>query len=335
MSLIEAEAVCALETDLPQTFAAASGDILAAVLDQSQDCIKLVSPDGQLLYMNRNGRCAMEIDNFDLVAGRLWWDLWPGEARDQVRRAVEQARQGRSDRFEAFCPTAKGSARWWEVTTSPVYGTGGELMAVVSVSRDVSERVRAAELRAAATDEMSHRLRNAFTLAGSIMHAAARGNADRSAFAGEVLARLSQLSIAQSLLLDPNRLGGIDLATLLERLVDPLCNGSCAIQIGDVPPVDLDEEDVSAIALVIGELATNSSKYGAIGHGGSVALSALVEDGQLLLRWSERSQAQSTGDGAGGNGMRLIKRALAARGGTATFTWTDHGPDVTISLPAA
>ena len=41
------------------SFQAASEKLLAAMLDQSADCIKVIGPDGTLDFMNRNGRCAM------------------------------------------------------------------------------------------------------------------------------------------------------------------------------------------------------------------------------------------------------------------------------------
>lgn len=51
--------------------------MLAAILDQSADCIKVISSQGTVDYMNRNGQCAMEIDDFCAVAGQLWTSLWP------------------------------------------------------------------------------------------------------------------------------------------------------------------------------------------------------------------------------------------------------------------
>jgi hypothetical protein len=49
--------------------AAISADALAAVLDQSVDCVKLIGLDGGLRWINSNGLCAMEIDDFAQVDG--------------------------------------------------------------------------------------------------------------------------------------------------------------------------------------------------------------------------------------------------------------------------
>lgn len=334
-STLPADSPAADLPDVAQHFRSAPVELLGAVLDQSLDCIKVIGPDGRLDFMNRNGRCAMEIDDFALVAGRHWWELWPEESQHLIQDAVASAQRGESRRFEAFCPTGKGSPRWWEVSVSPLNDETGELRGIVSVSRDITDRVSSAELRNAAGDEMKHRLKNAYALAGAIMNAAARGSPDRQAFAGEVLERLHQLSLAQSLLLDPAALGSVDLLTLFQRLTEPFCNNGCAFRIGNLPDVRLGEEDTRALALVLGELGTNSSKYGAIGRGGTVDLGGQLADGKVAIHWRERCSdpLPQPGESGGGNGFRLINRALGARGGNFDVRWNPAGPDISITLP--
>lgn len=335
----EAAAVAPPASDLPDVarhFQGASAEMLGAILDQSLDCIKVIGPTGQLDFMNRNGRCAMEIDDFAMVAGKDWWDLWPEESRGLIRQAVDRARRGESDRFEAFCPTAKGSPRWWEVSVSPLHDEAGSLQGIISVSRDVTDRVRARELRETAAAEMRHRLLNAYTLAGAIVTSTARGSAEREEFAGEILNRLEQLSRAQALLLQAGQLERIDLAALVQRLTEPFHDGPCKLVLGELPDVALGEEDVRALALVIGELSTNSNKYGALGRGGSITIEGTLDSAAIRLSWSERSEGEAPSRPAeGGSGHRLIERALRSRGGEVHIAWTELGPDVTLRLPVA
>ena len=147
---------------LSASFATASNEMLAAVLDQSADCIKVIGPNGSLDFMNRNGRCAFGIDDFNLVAGKDWWDMWPTESQHLVRNAIVTARDEGRARFEAYCPTTKGEPRWWDVTVSPLRDERGEVRGLISISRDVSADVRARELRDTTAAEMKHRLRNAY-----------------------------------------------------------------------------------------------------------------------------------------------------------------------------
>lgn len=320
-------------------FATASAEMLGAILDQSQDCIKVIGPTGRLDYMNRNGRCAMEIDDFAVVAGRNWWDLWPEDSQHLILDAIAKAREGQNSRFEAFCPTAKGTPRWWEVSVSPLFDAAGNLQGIVSVSRDITARVDAFELRRMAADEMRHRLQNAYTLTGAIITASARGSAEREEFAAELLNRLERLGIAQSLLLDGGDLGAVALRALLQQLTAPFSSDDCALDFNNVPDIVVGETAVRLLALVIGEFSTNSSKYGALRSGGRIVIDSSIAGGQLHLLWSERihpgarpTAAAGTGHG---NGHRLIERSLRAQGGALRIDWLDGGMDAKLSLPHA
>jgi PAS domain S-box-containing protein len=109
------------------------------VFEGSPDCVKLLDADGHVVAMNRNGQCAMEIDDFETVRGAHWSTLWTTESEQSIHASVAAARNGQSSSFNAFCPTAKGSARWWEVTVSPILGEAGQVERILSVSRDVTE----------------------------------------------------------------------------------------------------------------------------------------------------------------------------------------------------
>lgn len=109
------------------------------LFESSPDCVKVLDLDGNLLAMNKNGQCAMEIDDFGPLCGAQWTSFWPRDAQDAVHAALNAARAGGLGRFNAFCPTAKGSARWWDVVVTPVYADDGRVVNLLSVSRDVTE----------------------------------------------------------------------------------------------------------------------------------------------------------------------------------------------------
>lgn len=103
----------------------------------TQDCVKLLSPEGEITYMSRNGLCAMEIDDLQAILGKSWWSLWPEESRALVRQAVETARRDGICRFEAACPTAKGDPARWAVTVTAVPDADGAVREILSVSRRI------------------------------------------------------------------------------------------------------------------------------------------------------------------------------------------------------
>jgi PAS domain S-box-containing protein len=80
-----------------------------SVLEASADCIKILALDGTLELMNAPGLAAMELDSFEAVRGKKWTTFWPQPAQLTVAAALEEAGAGRTARFTAFCPTAKGA----------------------------------------------------------------------------------------------------------------------------------------------------------------------------------------------------------------------------------
>ena len=315
------------------SFHSASDDMLAAILDQSADCIKVIGPSGTLDFMNRNGRCAMGIDDFTVVAGKYWWDLWPEGAQQDIRASIAQAQLGLSSRFEAYCPTAKGDPRWWDVSVSPLRDEHGTLKGLISISRDISVDVGARQLRESTTAEMRHRLQNAYALTSAIVMATARGTPEREEFAREIVERLQRLGIAQSLLLDGDAIGTPLLDTLTRRLTEPFCGDAASLEIAELPDITLDEIQVRTLALVLGEFSTNSNKYGALGHGGNIAIDGRIDDGVLHFNWRETTERPvDAKQREGSSGLALIRRMLAAHRGTLDIDWRRDGLDIRVAM---
>ena len=82
--------------------------IAEGIFEGSPDCVKVLDHEGRVLAMNRNGQCAMEIDDFEAVRGMPWSQLWPEENHQAIDLALQMARDGGTGRFSASCPTAKG-----------------------------------------------------------------------------------------------------------------------------------------------------------------------------------------------------------------------------------
>lgn len=315
-------------------FNSASNGMLAAVLDQSSDCIKVIGPTGTVEFMNRNGRCAMDIDNFNTIAGKYWWDLWPGESEPLIRNAIAQAQEGKSSRFEAYCPTGLGEPRWWDVSVAPLRGDDGVLRGLISVSRDISADMIMRQLRDTAAAEMKHRLQNAYALTSAIVMATARGAPEREGFAREIVERLQRLGVAQSLLLDADALGTPTLDILVRRLTEPFCSNAASLDIIGLPNVTLGETQVRTLALVLGEFSTNSNKYGALGHGGRIAIRGTIDDGTLNLHWSENTDLPvAAHQREGSAGLTLIRRTLGVQGGTVEIDWYPNGLDIGVTMP--
>lgn len=120
-----------------------SEDMLRRVMDSSQDCIKILDLEGRLVWMNEGGQSIMEIDAFDTVKNQCWVNLWPSEERPAALAVLELAKNNKIGKFSGFCPTAKGSPRWWEVVVTQMLDEAGNPEKLLSVSRDITDRRRA------------------------------------------------------------------------------------------------------------------------------------------------------------------------------------------------
>jgi len=120
-------------------------DFFRALVESSQDSIKILDLDGKLLSMNRSGQDLMELDADQRWLHKNWLDLWPASHRDSVSEALERAREGTSGRFEAYRPTAKGRPTWWDVVVSPIQDETGSPVNILAIARDITDRKRAAD----------------------------------------------------------------------------------------------------------------------------------------------------------------------------------------------
>ena len=123
----------------------ASEAVLRGISENSADCLKLLTLDGRLTFMNGPGLCATEISDFASVNGRNWASIWPEEERGRIQVALAEAVAGRVGRFRGFCPTAKGTPKWWDVQVTAVPGADGRPELLLASSRDVTERERSRE----------------------------------------------------------------------------------------------------------------------------------------------------------------------------------------------
>ena len=120
-----------------------SEELKRRIIESSNDCIKVLDLDGNLLFMSSGGQELLEIDNIEPYLNGCWIDFWQPEDRPRVREAIAAARAGGVGKFQAFCPSAKGDPRWWDVITTPICNAVDQPEQLLSVSRDITDRKRA------------------------------------------------------------------------------------------------------------------------------------------------------------------------------------------------
>jgi two-component sensor histidine kinase len=102
------------------------------------------------------------------------------------------------------------------------------------------------------------------------------------------------------------------------------------------PETVLEPNAAQAVAVVLHELATNASKYGALSDAkGQIRLTwSRIADGQLVLRWAELGGPRVKAPERHGFGSRLIEGTISQLGGKVRFDWRSEGLVCEITLQA-
>jgi len=303
---------------------------LKSVLDASKDCIKVLTLDGAIIFMNDGGRDAMEVDDLATIFGAPWIDLWRGDGRLAAQQALDIARTGGSDHFVGRSSTLTGTSKYWDVTVTHLEGTAGKPGHVLSISRDITAEKNAEAQRDLLSRELSHRIKNSLALAQAIGLQTFRA-ADISKqqdFSG----RLAALATAQELLLQ-TRWEPVSVLALVNRTLGPMCREvQCRVEGGDVR---LDGRRGLALALAVHELTTNALKYGALSvPTGMVSLGWSNAGGVFKFTWAETGGPTVEPPTTKGFGTRLITRNLEADFvGTVELNYLPSGLVLSLTAP--
>lgn len=112
------------------------------MLNVSMDCIKLITPDGDLVHMNRAGCLALNVPE-DSPFGYPWLPLLPEDVRESGEAALRAARTGGCSRFPGRSVSAAEGEQFWDNLLTPVLGADGRPTAILCVSREVTAEHKA------------------------------------------------------------------------------------------------------------------------------------------------------------------------------------------------
>jgi len=129
------------------------------ILESSSDSINVLDLDFCITYRSPVARRVMEFDNPLQCHNDNWLDCWKPEDRDRVRAALNQALAGGTGFFHAYCPTLTGTPKWWDVVVTPIKNKNGEVVKLLSSSRDVTERKYADEALKKAHEQLEQQVR--------------------------------------------------------------------------------------------------------------------------------------------------------------------------------
>lgn len=187
--------------------------------------------------------------------------------------------------------------------------------------------------------ELSHRVKNLFSIVQSIISATARQETDVRVAAAKIRERVHALSRAHSLTTSLDLQQQTSVEELIAMIVAAQATGTSTLT-AEGPPVIVTAQHVTPLGMILHELTTNAVKYGAwSADGGHINVNWAVGDTgkgrEMTLKWQEICVAHANRGPVGedGFGSRMINLSLAQLCGKSVRDWNPAGLQISLVLP--
>ncbi|MEX2374437.1 MAG: HWE histidine kinase domain-containing protein [Dehalococcoidia bacterium] len=183
------------------------------------------------------------------------------------------------------------------------------LRLILLAIEDVTERRQQERQQQLVVAELAHRVQNLLAVIQSIASQTRAESADE--FRAALIGRLRALAMAYGVLFESGRRTA-DLEGMLRQIVAPhVDDTSDRVRLAG-PPVTLSADQVTGLALIANELATNAAKHGALSsESGHVAISWTMVSDQLHMEWKESGGPAVEPAPVARFGTRLIERTAS------------------------
>ena len=318
---------------------------LGSLVETSDDAIITKDLDGIITSWNKG---AERIFGYtaDEVLGKPVSLLIPADRTDEEPSILQRLRRGeRIEHYETVRRRKSGELIDISLSVSPLADDKGKIVGASKIARDITARRHAQEMQTLLLGEMRHRINNLFAVTNSLVTISARSSKTPKEMETAVKERLAALSRAQQLtrpgliqeeleIREQATLKGLIKAIFApygaadskapERIIVTGCDE------------DIDDRAVTSAALLLHELATNATKYGALSAStGVVHIDCSSKEHWLAINWEERGGPPVKGppdrEGFGG---RLARQIVVNQfGGRFFIEWKPSGLSIRIEIP--
>jgi PAS domain S-box-containing protein len=297
---------------------------IGSVVDSSDDVIVSKNLDGIISSWNKGAERLFGY-TAEEATGQPITMIIPKDRFDEERQILTRVRRGeRIDHFETIRQRKNGSLVTVSLTVSPVKNSEGKIVGASKIARDITEQKRNQEHISVLAREAEHRTKNILSNVQAIVHFS---QSDTSEGLKRVISgRIQAMSNVHSLFVE-RRWIGAEVSAIAKQELAPYLDEQAARVRMEGPETVLEPSAAQAVAVVLHELATNASKYGALSDAkGQIILTwSHTADGQLALRWTELGGPKVNAPERQGFGSRLIEGTVSQLGGKARFDWRSEG----------
>jgi PAS domain S-box-containing protein len=254
-----------------------------------------------------------------------------------LRKVLETGEPVLGVEIEGETPKAPGVLRTWREHFYPVL-LDKSIEAVGAVIEEITEQKRGERHLQLVMHELNHRVKNSLAVVQSIASQTVRSSTSPADFEEALIGRIRALANAHTLLTD-SHWQSAKLSEVVREAVRPYRQGGAGSVVTSGPELALTPSASLAFSMVLHELTTNASKYGALSQPGGLVtiqwwLAEERGESRLLLRWVESGGPPVAGPARPGFGSQLIDFTIRHEfGGTATVDYTVTGLICEITIP--
>nr|QNO46546.1 hypothetical protein HPDFPBIK_00005 [Methanosarcinales archaeon ANME-2c ERB4] len=240
----------------------------------------------------------------DEIAGKTDYDFFPKAQADAHMAYDHEVMESGEPKYdiEELVTEADGAFVWTSTSKTPFFGSGGEVIGMVGMTLDITERKKAEDrIKSALKEkevmlrEIHHRVKNNLQVVSSLLNMQARNATDEKTkgILSESRDRVMTMSLIHSQLYEGSDLAEINMKEFVDRLLGQLQS----YQVGDtritrVVRVDDYPLPISVavpVGLIINELLSNALKHAFEGMDeGKIEVSLTASgDGRINLKVSD------------------------------------------------
>ena len=233
-----------------------------------------------------------------------------------------------------------GSALDVMFSVTPLFNEAGKPRGAIAAVVDISDHKAAEAHQQMLLHELQHRVKNILTSITALATLMLRQAESPAAFAAAFVDRLHAMGRMHELLSQRNW-QSTGLRDLVLAALSPFGRPESIAASVEGPPVSLAHGPAGILGMILNELATNATKYGALSvQDGAVAVHWHVEAappaGRLVLIWTERAGPPVVAPAREGFGIAFARRSVQYElDGTFNMEFRPEGVRATVTMPLA
>ena len=261
---------------------------LAAIITSSEDAILSSNLNSIITSWNGGAERLLGFSAKDMI-GRPVSTIIPSDMIHEENDTMNAARRGEAITPHESVRLREGGSRVdVSLAVSPIRDVTGKVIGTSTIARDITERKNWEKRQTMLLRELSHRVKNTLAVVQSMSRQTLRASKDPESFARAFEGRIRSLAASHNLLTESEWRGGM-VRDVIDSQLGGIVDDMAKRIVLDGPNALLPAEAATQLGLVLHELGTNATKYGALSApDGTIVIGWKLWPGKLRMIWRER-----------------------------------------------